>query len=204
MINSFLKAKHWQLFTILFLVPILFQFIIMYQMMTSAFEGNPEDVESMFSFMQYLPFFMIIWLGLLYGWMWSVGIGISEKLPEDLKLNTVWFKASVLFPAVYMVIFSFFMASMFTNIGEEPNIILFTAIFPLHILAMLCGFYTYYFIAKVIKTAELKRRVQFGDFVGEFFLLWFFFIGIWILQPRINRLAQDEPSHSELDSHLLT
>ena len=31
-----------------------------------------------------------------------------------------------------------------------------------------------------------------GDFVGEFFLMWFNYIGVWILQPRINRIANDE------------
>ena len=25
--------------------------------------------------------------------------------------------------------------------------------------------------------------------LGEFFLLWFYFIGIWIVQPKVNRLA---------------
>jgi len=26
--------------------------------------------------------------------------------------------------------------------------------------------------------AELQKEVEFGDFVGEFFLVWFFLIGI--------------------------
>jgi hypothetical protein len=33
--------------------------------------------------------------------------------------------------------------------------------------------------------------VSFYDFSGPFFLLWFFPIGIWIIQPRINRLFTD-------------
>ena len=31
------------------------------------------------------------------------------------------------------------------------------------------------------------RFNKFEHFVAEFFLLWFFFIGIWVLQPKISK-----------------
>ena len=46
-------------------------------------------------------------------------------------------------------------------------------------------------MAKTIKTAEQKRKLDFGDFAGEFFLMWFFMIGVWILQPKINRMSEE-------------
>jgi hypothetical protein len=33
-----------------------------------------------------------------------------------------------------------------------------------------------------------QKPVTFSDFAGEFFLIWFFPVGIWIIQPRINKL----------------
>ena len=42
--------------------------------------------------------------------------------------------------------------------------------------------------AKALKTVEWQKPVTFSDFAGEFFLIWFFPIGIWIIQPRINKL----------------
>jgi hypothetical protein len=57
-----------------------------------------------------------------------------------------------------------------------------------HFLSIFCIFYCIYFVAKTIKTVELQRAVKFKDFVGEFFLVWFFPIGVWILQPTINKL----------------
>ena len=68
----------------------------------------------------------------------------------------------------------------------------FAVIFPLHIFSMFCIFYCLYFVAKTIKTIELQRQVTFSDFAGEFFLIWFFFIGVWILQPRINKMIADD------------
>jgi hypothetical protein len=54
-----------------------------------------------------------------------------------------------------------------------------------------CIFYCFYFTAKTFKTAELQKEVSFNDFVGEFFLVWFSPIGVWILQPKINQLADE-------------
>lgn len=64
----------------------------------------------------------------------------------------------------------------------------FAIILPLHLLAMFCMFYTQYFIAKALKTNELKRNTSFKEFIGEFLLLWIYFVGVWILQPRVNAL----------------
>ena len=68
--------------------------------------------------------------------------------------------------------------------------IIIAVIIPLHFFSMFCILYCFYFTAKTIKTAELERKVGFGDFVGEFLLLWFYPIGIWFLQPRVNKLIE--------------
>jgi len=57
---------------------------------------------------------------------------------------------------------------------------------------MFCIFYSLYFIAKELKSVELQKPVTFSDFAGEFFLLWFFPIGIWIIQPRINKIFESK------------
>ncbi|WP_373551080.1 hypothetical protein [Haliscomenobacter sp.] len=60
-------------------------------------------------------------------------------------------------------------------------------------------FYCIYHVAKTIKTVELQRKVTFSDFIAEFFLVWFFPIGVWILQPTINKLAaKDDDDFNEI------
>ena len=39
-----------------------------------------------------------------------------------------------------------------------------------------------------------RRADSFYDYAGAFFLLWFFPLGIWILQPRVNALAAMPPT----------
>ena len=49
-----------------------------------------------------------------------------------------------------------------------------------------------YFVAKTYKTVELQRQVSFSDFAGEFFMIWFYPIGIWIIQPKLNKIIENE------------
>ena len=64
-------------------------------------------------------------------------------------------------------------------------------IVPLHLFSMFCIFYSLYFVAKTFKTVELQRQVSFSDFAGEFFMIWFYPIGIWIVQPKINKMIEE-------------
>ena len=69
---------------------------------------------------------------------------------------------------------------------------------PLHLFSMFCMFYLLYFCSKTIKSIELKREALFGDYIGEFLLLWFFVIGIWIIQPKINKMVDKNIVHSNV------
>ena len=52
---------------------------------------------------------------------------------------------------------------------------------------MLCIFYVMYFASKCLVRAELSRPISFYDCLGPLFLIRFFPLGIWVLQPKINR-----------------
>ncbi len=54
--------------------------------------------------------------------------------------------------------------------------------------------YSLYFVAKNLAMAEKQEKVAFYDYAGPFFLLWFFFIGVWVIQPRINKMFASEPA----------
>lgn len=48
------------------------------------------------------------------------------------------------------------------------------------------------FTCKTIAKLELRREVSFGDYFNNLLLMLFFFIGIWFLQPKVNRLIATE------------
>ena len=116
-----------------------------------------------------------------------MGISLARKQPANSGLKPAKFKGLLLIPALYipgLVVFISYITLRHVNPGPA----IFVPLFFLHLLSMFGLFYSIYFTAKALKGAELQRRVTFSDYVGEFFLLWFFPVGIWIIQPRINKL----------------
>jgi len=45
-------------------------------------------------------------------------------------------------------------------------------------------------ISRNLVMAERNNKVKFSGFSREFFLMWFFPIGLWFIQPRINKLYE--------------
>lgn len=182
MIEKFLKAKHWQIFIIIFIVPYSLQFIAM------TITKNDPDRMMIFS-----PFVMIIFFLGLFGWFWSIATGLLGNIPEGVKMKIKKFKVFLIIPMIYIPLVFGLMDTLFDNVANangEPNGamigISFAIMFPLHILSMFGLLYSFYYVAKTYKTVELQREVTFSDFAGDFFLLLFFPIGVWIIQPKIN------------------
>jgi hypothetical protein len=63
---------------------------------------------------------------------------------------------------------------------------------------MFCMFYLLTFVSRNLALAEIGRAVKFHDYAGYFFALWFYPIGVWIVQPRINRLYAERKRREEL------
>ena len=179
-----LKLKHWQPFLLLMVIPILFQI----GMFAAVFISN--DPLMMF---RLFPIVMILFMGIFFGWFYALGTNLHKKLPDTVHMNLRLFKIFLFIPVAYMSLFMVFMINMFSGIigGEEPNVAIFMLIFPLHLFSMFCIFYCLYFNAKSLKSVELQKPVTSNDFAGEFFLIWFFPVGIWFLQPRINKLFEE-------------
>jgi len=190
MIEKFLKAKHWQIFVGVFGLPFLLELIFMPIFIESDKPGY------MVGFMFII---MIIFIGGLFGWIWSVAIGLQKEIPLGINLKVRKFKIFLLIPILYLSLMIIFISTGFggsmQNIQELSGATIgsfIVIIVPLHFLSMFGIFYSLYFAAKTFKTVELQREVTFSDFAGEFFLFWFFPIGIWIIQPKINNMIMDE------------
>lgn len=201
MINRLLRAKHWQIFMLTFGMIMLTYFISIVGFIVSIpilAEQNDTVISPFALIAPFGIFILLMFLAMAVhlAWNWSVAIGLQQYVPEEAKMNMNKFKWAFFFPLFYIILFIGGMFALMTSISfEEPPLFLFTGfglIFPLHMLAMFCQFYCLYFIAKTFKAAELQRKVTFSDYAGEFFLIWFFFIGIWFVQPKINKMVEGE------------
>lgn len=183
----FLQLKHWQLFVLLIGIPIILEFL------TVGFIFSADDFSSGFqSFLRIFPVLMLLYMSILFGWLWSVGVFLSKKLPKGEPMPIGLFKGAIIIPMLYILFICWFVAKLMWGnemselfINEKLGLIL-TA----HFTSMACIFFVLFFNAKALKSVELQRSALLGDYVGEFFLFWFFPVGIWFLQPRINQLLE--------------
>lgn len=196
--KNFLTLKHWQLFILLFGIPFIFQSLTMGTIIS---QRNPIE------FMQYFPIMMIVVMVLFFSWFYTLGTNLHTKLPGTVSMNLTRFKIFLFIPLVYMIFLSVMLFNLFSNmtlLNANPKIAIFVLILiPVHLFSMFCIFYCLYFISKSLKSVELQKEVTFNDFSGEFFLFWFFLIGVWFLQPRINKLfdsISDEENQSKQKS----
>jgi hypothetical protein len=196
MIEKFLKAKHWQLFGLMFGLPMIFQFIIMGTMMANIGSMQEPEPSNVFNSMKLFPIIMIVYMGVFFGWFWSIAIGLQVKIPQNIKMKVKNFKIFFFIPLFYLTVLSVLISIMFMRISDgnglgggvitgQVGIII-----PLHLLSIFSMFYILYFVSKTIKTVELQREVSFGDYAGEFFMIWFYPIGIWIIQPKLNKMFE--------------
>ena len=198
MIEKILKAKHWQIFLLNFGVPMILHITMMITMFSKIGNEEKPDASFIFNYMLFFPIILIISIGTQFSWFWSVAIGLQNKVPEGITMKTKKFKIFFFIPLSYIILISLFIGlglSFADQIDETPNPTFFLSVFaiiiPLHLFSMFCIFYSLYFVAKTLKTIELQKEVNFSEFAGEFFLIWFYPIGIWIIQPKINKLTEN-------------
>lgn len=213
MIHQFLSAKHWHLFMLILVLPLLTQMVTMVLAFDSAIAGilNHQS-HFMSSFFLGFILVMIFQIGGIFGWMWSVSVGLHSKLPSTMRMNLKQFKFFFVFPIIYFVVFLVTMILFVTKMESffnhpNPHVFPFEIfpiigglliLFPLHLFSMFCIGYCFQFSAKTLKSIELGRRAETVEYIGEFFLFWFSFVGVWIMQPRITIIYFNSPDRPSL------
>lgn len=175
--DFFLRAKHWLIFLLLLGSIVCGQVaIVIYA------AAGPLSPEEMFSarFTLVMLLSTLLAAAPLFSWLWAAGSLLSDLQERRLQLNLKFFRFAVAFPMPYMCLFFFVFQS------SHPEA--FLVIFPLHLFAVFCIFYSMYFVSKNLSQVEVGRRATFSDYAGYFFLIWLYPVGIWVIQPKINRL----------------
>lgn len=183
----FLRAKHWQLFVLFVGVGFVGDIILLIYFPAADSGGSFGKFELLNGILT------AIFLVFLLGWFWAMGSFLSSIVIPKLRLNTELFLVSLIYPPLYICVF---FAVVFGNVKSS----LIALILPFHLFAMFCMFYGLYFVSKSLVLAETGRRASFYDYAGPFFLLWFFPVGVWFTQPRINRLYAERATTTPIAS----
>jgi glucan phosphoethanolaminetransferase (alkaline phosphatase superfamily) len=180
-----LRAKHWQVFVLTNGIPLLLAF----GFIPAVLLGSPSTVTTLAGLA------VVIGVCSQLCWYYAVGDYLYKRLPDTVRMPIGLFRICTVYPAVYilavMAAFVLWIQHIFSGpVSALPFVIL--LIIPFHLLAMACLFFQVYFIAKTLKAVENQKDVTVSDYIGEFVLVWFFFVGIWLLQPRINKMFSEQ------------
>jgi hypothetical protein len=169
MIYKLFKAKTWQIFLLLIL------------------PGYLASIPGAGSIL------LIPW-GVILAWAtYSLGNMLYKKLPAENGMNLKAFNFNLVFSCCYLV---FILCTVGGYSIDQDNFKEYGwaayFIIPLHLYCMYGLFYCIYFIAKSIAMIEQKKPVKFEDYAGNFFLLWFFPVGIWWMHPKVRRIFSED------------
>ena len=191
MIQLFLRVKHWQLFVLTFGVLLVAEIVWIVDIFDGLYQSMEYEIymEELVSNMTGLFLVAGFSMLIIYGWIWSIGVGMQRYIPDDLKMNTSFFTFAIIFPILFFVFYMWFIRQLIIT-EFDINPFVFLLFVPFILFVAFCSFYTYWFAGKAIKTAELQRKVRFSDFMAEFFLFWFYPVGVWIIQPNIKKIME--------------
>ncbi|HEY5746134.1 MAG TPA: hypothetical protein VIU12_08670 [Chryseolinea sp.] len=161
----FLTAKHWQIFILLCIGIAINSFTIV---------GQPEITTVL----------RVTGLLISFSWQLSVGHGLYNFLPAKVEMNynlfvINWFVFIVAYCAV--LIFSDGEGMIFTGVAALP--MFYVAYAFVHILI---------FPGRLLTSVEMRKEAAFGDYIVTVVLMFFWPIGIWFIQPRINEVVEEK------------
>ncbi|MCG8573854.1 MAG: hypothetical protein MI810_03125 [Flavobacteriales bacterium] len=200
MTEKLLRAKHWQLFTIVIGLPFLINFIYAFYVISQLIGRGATNPFGEFMFIS--PLISVFPHLFFTAWEYAVIKGLRSRLGADVKVPFTSVKIFIVLGGILFPILSlaFGYISM-QNSLHEPNYInplpWLIIMAPLYILAAFSTIYAYVYIAKVIRCAETGKNEKFQIYGGDFALIWFWFIGIWFLQPRITKVLNKPISLGE-------
>ena len=163
--NYFVNAEPWQLCLMMVAPYVVYKF--------TGFGKNPYDWGAL----------VLYFLAVALGWIYSVGYECNKKLDEDFQLSSKVFTAAIVIPFFCLIIFLFFVIIPLSKgqIAYPPR----WAIF-INFSGVICFAYSVWYAAKQFSTIELGHQTTFLDYYIPFMSLWFGFLGVWFLQPKVQ------------------
>ena len=124
----------------------------------------------------------------LFFWMLSVGNWANQKLPAT-KQRGVWlYVAGFALPIIYLLMYIFlYIPQLETGGPESPPLWM----LPMHMLSLAGIFYGLWFTASQLKALLESQDANYMIFSSTFLMLFVFPLGIWLIQPGVNRLYFD-------------
>lgn len=157
-----LRLKHWQVFLILLIGSL-----------TSNFTWENQETFNL----------VLNSLGLIiyFFWYFAVGLELTEHVPPRVELSRTLFIVN----AFVLIISMLIIVAVFTGHFSSNGLLGFLWIAYL----MYAMFQFMFYPSKALRTVEQGKEATFGQYFKYVLLTIFWPIGIWWIQPKLNRIV---------------
>lgn len=125
---------------------------------------------------------------ILFAWIYTVGM----KSNENLNSNGIYISAFKFFNWTFLLTLAFYLLAMFGTEDQtfDSNRMQFQFAKPIYfpILSILSFLISCIMAGKLLVSAELKRDAEFKEYFTTILLFIIASIGLWFIQPRIQKL----------------
>lgn len=174
----FINARAWQL--LLFIVGIPMAGMLWYVVL---FMPTAES-----TVLEIVMLAASLWMNaFLITWVLATVTGLHDEIRSlSLGGSLALFKVAIGFLYFVLLLFSL-VVGLLSSINDLPDTIL-NLLNVLVLVGIADYFYIVAFAARTIVKAE-QVKVKFSEYFKTFLQIMFFPIGIWFVQPRINKIA---------------
>jgi uncharacterized membrane protein YwaF len=123
-------------------------------------------------------------LVIYFSWFAALGNVLADWIPRGTHYSRTWFLVDVFFVlAGFSLVAVLFDDHSYTGTGLAalPVLYLFFALF-----------HVFWFTAVVLVAIEKNSKPEFGFYFRTLLLMLFWPVGVWFVQPRLNRLAAEK------------
>ena len=188
------RLKSWQVFILLVAPLIASVFYTFTALLGKPASELPLSVEQYDSFLRHKAMISAVQGLLPFGWLLSLGISANWRVKKDLRESTKLAVGSAVLVSAYILVTTLFIPKNYTPSDGGTSSLFF---WSFHVLMMAAIVYVFAFTARNITMAEKQSPIAFSDYSGPFFLFWFYPIGVWLVQPRSNRIAMRAPAQPQ-------
>jgi hypothetical protein len=175
---TLIKLESWKLF-LLILIPAMLGVIDL--LMGKFFLGDSPRLLILGQI------FTLVFVGVFVYWIYSLGTQLRQLRPNQ-NFSLALFKSALVFSTLYRVSLEayglWYQVTYHSGINLESEL----WIIPMHLLATLAALYCFYTNSRLLVSAERKQPSDFKDVWKTFGLILAFPIGIWFIQPRLQKL----------------
>jgi len=178
------RRKAWQIFAALVAPMVIAQVYLAAAISSPSGMGQPPDTAALAELSRRMMIVTFLVFSLFLSWLISIGWVSNNRVDATLRPRKRWYFAAAIYSVAYIGLAGYFFVAFLETERDLPAIVV-----AMHLLATVAIFYVLGFSSKNLIMAERQAPVSFFDYSGPFFLMWFFPLGVWFVQPRVNKLA---------------